>query len=103
MKKILEDAFKSDELQQQLEEVIAVDDRVAVEDIPDATIIEEAHYVLGKFTGESGGFGQEDDYRGENGPEMKRWAVKNVKSLRTFIKKWDPQGAGKPYYVRKTA
>ena len=99
MKKILEDAFKSDELQQQLEEVIAVDDRVAVEDIPDATIIEEAHYVLGKFTGESGGFEQEDDYRGENGPEMKRWAAKNVKSLRVFLNKYDPQGAQKPDYL----
>ena len=103
MKKILIDAFKSDELKQQLEDVIAVDDKVDVGDIPDATILQEAHYVLGKFTGESGGFEQEADFNGDNGPELKTWARKNVKSLRAFIKKYDPQCVEKPGYVRQPA
>ena len=103
MKQILKDAFKSDELKQQLEDVIAVDDKIDVSEIPDQTILEEAHYVLGKFTGESGGFGQEEDFNGENGPEMKKWAVKNVKALRAFIKKYDAQHASKPVYVRSAA
>jgi hypothetical protein len=91
LKQILKDAFKSDELQHQLEDVIAVDDKVDVKDIPDATILAEAHFVLGKFTGASGGFEQEDDYSGANGRDLQRWAVKNVRALQTFLKKYDPQ------------
>lgn len=100
MKKILIAAFRSDELKQQLEDVIAVDDKVAVEDISDATLIEEAHFVLGKFTGASGGFEQEEDYNGENGPEQRTWARKNVRALRSFLLKYDPAKAGKPAYVK---
>jgi hypothetical protein len=103
MKQILKDAFKSDELKQQLEDVIAVDDKIDVSEIPNQTIIEEAHYVLGKFTGESGGFEQEQDYQGENGPELKKWAVKNVRALRAFIKKYDAKHVSKPAYVRSAA
>jgi len=103
MKQILKDAFKSDEFQQHLEDVIAVDDKVDVSEIPDQIILVEAHYILGKFTGESGGFEQEQDYQGENGPELKKWAVKNVKALRAFIKKYDPDYTNKPTYVRGAA
>lgn len=100
MKKILVDAFKSDELRYQLEEVIAVDDKVAVTEISDTTILEEAHYVLGKFTGQSGGFEQENDYNGENGSEQRTWARKNVRVLTSLIKKYDPKFINKPEYVR---
>jgi hypothetical protein len=85
-RKILIDAFKSSELQYNLEEIISKDDKVPIEQIPDATIISEAKYVLEKFTGGIG-FEQESDYRGENGPEQKRWAMKEVKALRAFLKK----------------
>lgn len=97
---IITAAFKSDELRYSLEDVIAVDDGVAVNDIPDETVITEAHFVLGKFTGESGGFEQESDYNGDNGPEQRRWAKQEVKALRAFLKKYDPTNTGKPSYVR---
>jgi hypothetical protein len=101
MKKILVAAFKSDELQQQLEDVIAVDDKVEVNDIPDATIISEAHYVLGKFTGASGGFDDhENALSGEDGPEQLTWAKDNVKALKAFLKKFDPTAAHRPGYVK---
>lgn len=100
MSKILQDAFKSDELKQHLEDVIAVDDKIAVDQIPEKTIIAEAHYILGKFTGASGGYEQEEDYNGSNGPEMRSWARKNVKALRAFLKKYDPSNANKPSYLR---
>lgn len=100
MKKILVSAFKSDELRYQLEEVIAVDDKIAVDEISDKTILEEAHFVLGKFTGQSGGFEQEDDYNGENGAEQRTWARKNVRVLKALIKKYDPRFINKPEYVK---
>lgn len=91
MKKILRDAFKSEELRYNLEEVISHDDKIPVEEIPDKTIINEAKYVLGKFTGESGGFEQEEDYKGDNGPDQQRWAKKEVSALRRFLKKYENQ------------
>lgn len=93
MKQILKEAFKSSELQYSLEEVIAVDDKIDVEEIPDAEIIKEAKYVLGKFTGESVGFEQEDDYKGNNGPEQQAWARKEVAALKQLLKKYDDTGA----------
>ena len=87
MKSILRDAFKSDELEQHLTDVIAVDDKVAVEDLADKLILVEAKYVLDKFVG-NGGFEQADDYAGGNGPELKKWAKKNVASIRRFLKKY---------------
>ena len=85
-KKLLKDAFKSDELQQHLTDVIAVDDKCAVEDLTDALIVSEAAYVLDKFTG-SGGFEQHEDWCGDNGKEMQVWARLNVAQIRRFLKK----------------
>ena len=87
-RKILIDAFKSDELKYNLEEIISPDDGVPVDAIPDATIVEEARFVLGKFTGESGGFEQEGDLNGDHGPEQQKWARKEVRTLRSFLKKY---------------
>ena len=92
MKQILKDAFKSSELQYSLEDVIAVDDKIDVEKIPDAEIIKEAKYVLGKFTGASVGFEQEDDYKGHNGAEQQAWAMKEVAALKMLLKKYDDAG-----------
>jgi hypothetical protein len=97
MKAILTDAFKSSELQYSLEDVIAVDDKINVNDIPDVEIVKEAKYVLGKFTGTSVGFEQENDYKGYNGPEQKSWARAEVAALKKFLKKYDDNGA-----LRKT-
>lgn len=96
MKQILKDAFKSSELQYSLEEVIAVDDKIPVSAIPDATIIKEAKYVLGKFTGASVGFEQEADYKGNNGPEQKSWAIKEVAALKKLLEKYDDEGVRRP-------
>lgn len=96
MKKILIDAFKSSELEYHLTEIIAVDDKCEVNDIPDATIMKEAVYVLGKYTGASVGFEQEDDLKGRNGPEQQAEARKEVRALKRFLDKYDEQGAIKP-------
>jgi hypothetical protein len=93
MKQILKDAFKSSELQYSLEHVIAVDDKIDVQEIPGAEVIKEAKYVLGKFTGASVGFEQEEDYKGENGPEQQAWAKKEVAALKRLLKKYDDTGA----------
>ncbi len=87
MKQILKDAFKSSELQVHLTHVIAVYEKLPVEQLSDELIIQEAKYVLGKFTGESGGFEQENDLNGENGSEQQMWARKEVSALRKFLKK----------------
>lgn len=92
MKQILKDAFKSSELQYSLEDVIAVDDKIDVEDIPNSEIIKEAKYVLGKFTGASVGFEQEDDYNGHNGEEQQEWARREVAALQRLLKKYDDSG-----------
>lgn len=86
MKSILKDAFKSDELEQHLTDVIAIDDKCAVDDLADKLIITEAKYVLDKFVGNSG-FGQADDHAGNNGPELRAWARKNVTAIRKFLAK----------------
>ena len=87
MKKILIDAFKSDELKQHLEDVIAVDDKCDVGKLSDVLILCEAQYVLNKFIG-AGGFEQRDDWLGNNGDDLQVWARFNVAQLRRFIKKY---------------
>jgi hypothetical protein len=89
LKQILKDAFKSDELEQHLTDVIAVDEKCAVDDLTDKLIVNEAKYVLDKFVG-NGGFEQAEDYAGDNGQEQKAWAKKNVSAIRKFLKKYEP-------------
>jgi hypothetical protein len=92
MKKILKDAFKSDELQEHLQNVIAVDDCVEVEILSDDTIIREAKYVLSKYLGGLGFFHQEE-YDGEHGKDQEKCAKKNVTAIKSFLKKYDSTGA----------
>ena len=87
MRKIIIDAFKSSELKYNLEEIIAVDDKIPVEEIPVEEIVREARYVLDKFTGGLG-FEQEDEYNGSCGAEQQKWARKEVATLRRFLKKY---------------
>lgn len=93
MRQILKDAFKSDELQHQLVEVIAQDDKCNVEDLSDELIIGEAQYVLDKYIDGSQCFMQHEEYIGEDGPDAQREARKNVAALRKFLKKYNTVAA----------
>lgn len=84
-KQLLADAFKSDELKQHLEDVIAVDEKCDVSELSDDLIINEAKYNLDKFLG--GGFEQHEDWLGENGKDAQVWAKRNVAQIRRFLKK----------------
>jgi len=87
MKRILKDAYKSDELYQHLNDVIAVDDGIAPEDMSLDLILKEARYVLNKYIDGSEGFSHHEDYVGDAGPEAQKEAQKNVKALKFFLKK----------------
>ena len=89
MTPMLKDALAIDELNYNLNEIIAVDDRCAVEDIPDDTILGEAIYVLEKFTSPVQCFFHHDCLMGRDGADEQRWARKNVKQLKAFIKKYN--------------
>jgi hypothetical protein len=89
MSQILKDALAIDELSYNLTEIIAVDDRCEVQDIPEDTILGEAIYVLDKFTSPVQGFFHHDCLMGNDGPEEQQWARKNVKQLKAFIKKYN--------------
>jgi len=88
MTPILKDALAIEELNYDLTEIIAVDDRCEVEDIPEDTILGEAIYVLEKFTSPVQGFFHHDCLMGRDGADEQRWARKNVKQLKAFIKKY---------------
>lgn len=87
MRAIIKAAVAIDELAYSLE-CISTDDKKEIEDYTDAELLSEAKYVLGKFTGESLGFEQEQDLLGENGPEQKKWARGEVRKLNALIKKF---------------
>ncbi len=87
MKPILKAAFASDELAHQLEDVICYDSKCELEDLEDALIISEARYVLDKYTGGIG-FEHEEEYNGEHGPEAQAEAVRNVKAIKRFLKRY---------------
>lgn len=88
MKTIYDDIFKSNELAYHLEDVICVDDKCELSDLPHDTIIGEAKYVLSKYIGDIG-FGQQQDFEGENGLEAYQEAKQNVKAILSFLKKWE--------------
>lgn len=87
MKQILKDAFKSDELQDHLVNVIAQDDGVDVEELDNTLIVNEARYVLSKYIDGSKGFMQHDEYVGEAGPDLQKEAKRNVTVIRKFLQK----------------
>ena len=87
MKQILKDAFKSEELQDHLVNVIAQDDGVDVEELADTLIVSEARYVLSKYVDGAQGFMQHDEYIGEAGPDLQKEAKRNVTVIRKFLQR----------------
>ena len=87
-KTIYQDIGNSSELHQHIHEVICVDDKCEVTDLSNEFIISEAKYVLSKYTGGIG-FGQQEDFEGENGEEAYKEAKQNVKEILAFLRKWD--------------
>ena len=98
IKQILKDAFKSSELQQHLEDVIAVDEKCHVEDLSDELIINEAKYVLDKYVG-NGGFEQADEFNGELGSESRKEARKQVTAIRKFLEKYSNWGVMRDFVI----
>jgi hypothetical protein len=80
------DALKSDELANSLEN-ISTDDKCEISDYTDDELVHEAKYVLSCFY-ESGHINNSallDEY--EEG--LVKWAKKEIKTLKNFIKKYD--------------
>ncbi len=81
------DAMKIDELAYTLNN-ISTDDKKAVADYAASEVIEEAKYVLDLFINPSQGHINHDALIGEEGPDQQKWASKQVRQLRSFIKKY---------------
>jgi hypothetical protein len=90
--KILKAAFKSSELQDHLVNVICVDDKIDPENLSTETIVKEAKYILSKYIGGEG-FCQEEEYQGDRGEEAQIEAMKQVRILRSFLKKYGQTSA----------
>jgi hypothetical protein len=86
MKQITKDALKIPEFSHVLYNVIGVDDNKAPEEYTDRELISEAKYILSCF-GERGHL-LNDLLNGDDGPEEQRYALQNVKMLRSFIEKY---------------
>jgi hypothetical protein len=85
MTTILKAAMAIDELANTLQQ-IARDDNKQVTDYTDAEIVHEAKYVLSCF--HEDGHLNNEDYKGENGEEQYKWAVRQIRKLNAFIKKF---------------
>jgi len=81
-------ALEIDELGYNLDNV-STDQKVSIEDLPDAEIVSEARYVLDTFINPMQGHINGQAYRGEEGPEQRRWAQGQVRKLKSFIKKYN--------------
>lgn len=88
MTTIYQDLEKSEELSYHINDVICEDEKCEVTELSDDLIISEAKYVLSKYIGNIG-FGQQEDYEGENGREAYYEARQNVKAIKSFLRKWD--------------
>jgi hypothetical protein len=84
---IYNDIYCSNELAYHLTEVICTDDKCELTDLPHDLVISEANYVLSKYIGNLG-FGQQEDFEGENGQEAYQEAKQNVNAIKSFLKKW---------------
>lgn len=89
LRPILVDAFKSYELQVQLQDTDAADEQCHVNELPDGFIVYEAAYVLRKYTDGSEGFDQYEEWQGERGKEAQLEARLEVASLRRFLMKYN--------------
>jgi hypothetical protein len=86
--KLINDAFKSDEFEDHMLNVICVDDKCTPTDKTQKDFCSEARYVLAKYTGGIG-FDQESEYAGDRGKEAQKAAKRNVAALERFLKKYD--------------
>mgnify|MGYP001029647830 CR=1 FL=1 len=82
------DALKCDRLKDQLLNVICVDDKCEPDDYSDRDLVSEAMYMLSLYF-ENGTLSRYE-YLGEEGPEAKKQARKEVRQLKRFISKWKP-------------
>ena len=91
MRSIVRDAAKVDERYVQLFEVDAVDERCEGEDFDDDFILSEAQDVLSRYY-EIGHINQEM-LSGQNGPEEKKIAKREVRQLQRFLAKYSQEVA----------
>jgi hypothetical protein len=84
---IYTDAMKIDELAYNLGN-ISHDDKKQVTDYSAEEIVSEARYVLGLFINPNEGHINNEALRGDEGPDQRHWARKQVRQLKAFIKKY---------------
>jgi hypothetical protein len=84
---IYTDATKIDELAYNLGN-ISHDDKKQVTDYSAEEIVSEARYVLGLFINPNEGHINNEALRGDEGPDQRQWARKQVRQLKAFIKKY---------------
>jgi hypothetical protein len=80
------EAMKIEELAYNLGN-ISHDDKKQITDYTVAEIVAEAKYVLGLFVDPNEGHINNEALRGDEGPDQRRWAQKQVRQLKAFIKK----------------
>jgi hypothetical protein len=88
MRAIIKAALKIDELAYDLG-CISSDDKKEINDYTDSEILHEAKHTLGLFLDEVNPHWNNEDLRGENGPEQQAWARGEVRKLKAFIKKYN--------------
>ncbi len=81
------DAMKIDELAYTLNN-ISTDDKKAIADYTKVEVIEEAKYVLNLFINSAYGHINYEALIGDEGADQQKWAKRQVRQLRTFIKKY---------------
>ena len=81
------DAMKIDELAYTLNN-ISQDDKKPITAYTADEVVDEAKYVLDLFINPSQGHINHDALIGEEGPDQQKWANKQVRQLRSFIKKY---------------
>lgn len=96
------EALKCERLKDQLLNVICVDDKCEPDDYSDRDLVSEAMYLHSLYF--LFGTVSRQEYLGDDGPEMKKQARREVRQLKNFIDKWKPTldsppselGCGKP-------
>lgn len=85
---IIKSALAIDELAYTLDN-IANDDKAALDSYSDHQIVSEAKYVLDLFLNPSQGHINHEALMGDEGPQQRVWAEKQVKKLKAFIKQYE--------------
>jgi hypothetical protein len=79
--------MKIDELAYTLNN-ISTDDKKAIADYTKVELIEEAKYVLNLFINSAYGHINHEALMGDEGADQQKWANRQVRQLRSFIKKY---------------